>query len=123
MKRSSVDMDLLPRRVARAVHSRSMCWTWSWTIDSRSVVVSGEGSPVSPETNIICGIVRFRPTSKLTSNESRASGDAGRDIGGEESAGEGVEEAMVVASCDVVEGKRVSQGNVWVAQALGASCG
>ena len=39
--------------VARMVHSRSMCWTWSWTMDSMRVVVSGACSPVSPETNII----------------------------------------------------------------------
>jgi hypothetical protein len=53
-----------------------------------SVVVSGAGSPVSPETNIICDIGRISGF-PLTSRESgnRGSGDEGRELGGESGIG------------------------------------
>jgi hypothetical protein len=52
-------------------------------MDSMSVVVSGEGSPVSPETNIICGRVRVRPMSNIRlsdDGEGKERGNSEADI-------------------------------------------
>jgi hypothetical protein len=118
MKRSSVDMDLLPRRVARMVHSRSMCCTWSWTMDSIRVVVSGDGSPVSPETNIIWGIVRDRPMSC----GSRGSGNAEREDGVHDGDDIGVE-GDIAAACRMGGEKRRESRVGVVVQEQRASCG